>query len=583
MQRTATVGGLWMLGGVLALLLGGAPPAAADTAMRLRGVWLGEARAAGGAPAALSMEVAPAPGGAGLDVRGWREGPAGRAAWGGLGRVEGADLVVEARPSPGIAGALGGAGGGAPLRGRWTLTPGGALVGGWTAPGAATEVLHQRPALAPSLPQGELHWARGGFVEGADRCPMLHANDPEVITSIDGDRVIAASTLSPAGRAEPRAHLDHAFQGRFRIFASNQNRAGRALHQVIVLFAPGDAPARVRIHALASAATGEAPYRDFQLPDEVIERDPVRPRPSGPGDAAASAALRGWRPSDAGALGWADRAEGVRSNPARARSGSPSTPDEVVVPPRRAVALLVRPVLPRQERMTHADLVAEAPVQAAVLYLPAAPDAAALERALRAGRLLPRGPEDREPSPPGATSGALIFGRVAGVVAASTWSGTLANDADGRALLATPGTWRFGWNALRGAEAERMAGPMLARNPSSAYRAWGSYGAELRLAAPLENPTATAQRVAVYLDSLAAPAAPRAFRGTFEVVVEDGRAARPPSAWVHVLQRSGARGATPLVDVVVPPGARRVVRLRTIFSANNQAPHALRVEVTPAP
>ena len=89
--------------------------------------------------------------------------------------------------------------------------------------------------------------------------------------------------------------------------------------------------------------------------------------------------------------------------------------------------------------------------------------------------------------------------------------------------------------------------------------------------------------MAVLLESLAAPAPARALRGTFEVAVREGGAAPPARTWVHVVQRSGAQGTTPLVEVVVPPGARRLVRLRTVFAANNQAPHALRIAVTQAP
>lgn len=531
----------------------GSPPPVED----LAGVWSGAAVLGGGAPAHARLAVTVT--GGGLQAEGVVTQPDGRAAlrWEAPARLNGDTVVVEGlRLAAGITGVLAAAET-ETLAGRWTLTADGALVGGlMRADGRPLTSERLRRAARTSVTAGAgdaLRWVGGGFVEGDERCPQLHANDPEIITSIDQQQVIAVSTLEPAGRAHPSAHLGHAFTGRFRIFASNQNRTGRVIHQVIALHAPGSAPVRVRVRALTSFATGEAPYRDWSLPDERVTVDPVGQATSGPGDAAASAALRGWRRG----------------------------PAEVVVAPGASRLLLTLPVPVGHERMTHAELVADAPVQAAVLYLSVAPDAAALERALRAGRLLPRSAHDREPTPPGATSGALIYGRVAGVVAASTWAGRVTNDDAGLAFVTTPGAWRFGWNALRGPDAERMVAPMLARNPSSAYRAWGSYGAELRLELPLENPTATPARVAVFLESLAAPAQARAFRGTFEVTELDGAAAT--RTWVHVIQRAGARGRTPLAALTLAPRARRAVGIRTVYSANNQTPHALRIEVGALP
>ena len=178
--------------------------------------------------------------------------------WSGDGHVDSAGLTCEIDDTPGFAGALAGLLG-TRGSGRYELLGGGRLEGGFTsARGSPTERLARTTRSASAGPEA----LEGAFATGADAVPQLNANDPECLTTLSHDRVIEVSTLAPAGRAHPDAHLDYAFEGRFRVFVSNQNRTGAPVHQVIALHAPGDRAVSVRVLTLASTRTDEAPYRD---------------------------------------------------------------------------------------------------------------------------------------------------------------------------------------------------------------------------------------------------------------------------------------------------------------------------------
>jgi hypothetical protein len=480
-----------------------------------------------------------------------------RTEWRGMARRSGEVLNVDLWSSAGMVGVL--TGGGGPLgRGRFRIA-GDALLGGWTlGPHSGREVWVREGTCCDDVrPNHGPEPAEGTFGAGRDAWPQLNANHPEVLTEASDTRGLVVTTLSPAGRADAAAHLDHTFAQPFRVFVSNQNRTSGALWQVIALVADSQATVELRVAALASASTREAPYRDLGplTSAEIVEAAPLTvARASGPGEAAASRALR----------------------------GEIDGPQRLSLPPGQVTLLSVRRLAPREERMTHADLIPDGPVRAAVLYLPGPrPSAQRVALALRHGRRVARSAHDHVPSPPGATSGALIFGRVSGVVAASEWSGRLTNDRAGELFLTLPGESRaFLWNAKHGALGQAQAAPLLARLPDSAYRSWGNYGAAFALEAVLRNPTDAAQRVELLLDSPGSGSA-RALRQGFALELEGPAGVERRS--VRVSQRMGVQGREPLLRVDVPAGSVRVLRLRAVYSANNTAPNPLRLRVTPAP
>jgi hypothetical protein len=477
--------------------------------------------------------------------------------WFGVLRAEGEGLRVTMNRSRGLVGSLLGRSTPASGEGRYVLDAG-ALVGTWRLGDQfGRDVFVRDDETLPALRAAVLNEpVEGAFGQGEEAWPQLNANDPEILTSVAGGRVLVASTLSPQGRADPAVHLDRAFDQPFRIFASNQNRTGRTIWQVVALANPGQVPVRVAVEALASAATPEAPYRDLGLTaphESVREVFDSASGASGPGDRASGAAL----------LGESDG------------------PGSVVVPAGGVALLSVRRVPHRAERMLHAHLRPDGAVRAAVLYLPRGrPTLDRVTTALASGRRVPRSQHDHEPSLPGATSGALIFGRVSGVVAASAWQGVLTNDAERRVYLTVPGDERsFLWNGKHGDVGQAQSGEVVARVPSSAYRSWGNYGGSFEIGAALRNPTDQAVVVSFLVDSPGRGRA-RALRQLFELVVrgpagEGRRLAR-------VSQRMGTRGSKPLFEVEVPPGSLRRVQLRAVYAANNTAPNPLRLAVRPA-
>lgn len=128
---------------------------------------------------------------------------------------------------------------------------------------------------------------------------QLNDSHPEDLLTWDETHAIAASTLPSLGRSHPRAHQDVVFEGEGSIFSSHRNLTGQPLHQDLVLFNPTGRIVHVRVHALASTTTAEAPYRtgwlDFlyepaqraTLPDSGLRRS------YGPGERTARRILQG--------------------------------------------------------------------------------------------------------------------------------------------------------------------------------------------------------------------------------------------------------------------------------------------------
>jgi hypothetical protein len=480
--------------------------------------------------------------------------PSETARWTGTATLDTHTVRIDISGARGIAGGLSNATSASGLA-RYTLA-GDTLLGGWELAGeSAREVLTRAESERQTLrPRGPLEPADGAFGAGSDAWPQLNANHPEILTSVAEGRVLVVSTLAPEGKADPGAHLDHTFDRRFRIFASNQNRTGRRIWQVLALFNPGTQTVRVRVGALASASTRAAPYTDlaWATPDEVVDDDVLRA--SGPGETASTRALL----------------------------GTASGPLAYQVPPGGVALISVRPLENREERMTHAHLYPDGPVAAAVLYLPGSqPSTAQVKQALRSGHRVPRSEHDHQPTPPDATRGALIFGRVSGVVAASHWEGTLTNDSERKVFLTLPGEERsFLWNAKHGTVGRAQAGRVLTRLPDSAYRSWGNYGGSFALRAPLRNPTEFPQRIAIFIDSPGSGRA-RALRQGFELRVEGPNGVE--RRFARVSQRMGTRGQTPLFVVEVPAASARLVTLRAVYAANNTAPNPVRLEVLGSP
>ncbi|MBM3274410.1 MAG: DUF3370 family protein [Candidatus Sericytochromatia bacterium] len=394
-----------------------------------------------------------------------------------------------------------------------------------------------------SLPdRAEFSPGAGGVLPlpgGLDHVQVLNSNHPEIVVGAG----ISISTLPLAGEA----HLTHAFEGDFEIFAHHQNRSGGKLHQAVVLYNPGSAPVTVDVGTSASYDTASAIYLD--LPFLKVGKGPLSRISSGPGAKTSGAILRG---------------EGN------------VPPRKIEIPPGAYHVLHTKAFMPFNELTSQFRLKSSGPVHAAVLFDRREPTPEAAAAMLGAGTRL-----ERTKSDPPATDGR--YGRVGGVQVGARWQGTLTTEDGKRFVLPGPAQARAylvdGVMKNTQGTGQDQSAPLLLRYPTSAVRSHANYGVEYELTVPLENRSDRPQRVRFYMDSPTAGNGVffRSFRGL--LAFEDREVGR--TSYVHVGQQPKERGTTPLHEVVVPPGATRELRVRLIYPADATPPQVLRVDASP--
>jgi len=416
-----------------------------------------------------------------------------------------------------------------------------------------------------------------------DSVPVFNSNSPEKV----GGEGILLSTFPPEGMADPAAHLDFGFSGRFDVFAHHVFQAIapedlRSLYLGIVVHNPSDVP--ITLDVIEAASYLSQPDAPFFPLDPLLE-NPDGDVFAGPGSRVASDILRG-----------------------RQRLGLPPV---VTIPPGEEVLLLNAPIPvatlepPLNGRSTLMRLRSNGTVYVASLAMLAPTSDSGEERPptldewrslLQTGRLSE--PRDRPPTPFDVT-GEFRYGRVAGVSIGSRWQATLADTADQQFLNIPPlGTaTSFGLSTLvRGQQGtgQVQSAPMAVRYPDTAYQAHGNYGVEYDLLLPLHNPTDAEQQVIVRLqtpikeDTLSQEGlrffnplpTSTFFRGTVEVRYQDDDG-RFQTQYYHLVQRRGDLGE-PLVQLAIAPGQRRPVRVRFIYPADSTPPQVLTIQtITP--
>jgi hypothetical protein len=447
----------------------------------------------------------------------------------------------------------------------------------------------QAQAQAPAAPAAEVVRPQDvrPLPNGLDSVPVFNSNSPELVLQ-EG---ILLSTLSPEGKAQPTAHLDFTFDGRFDIFAHHIAKADppedlRSLYLGILIHNPSDQTVTVNLLQGASyLSQPDAPFFDI---------DPFQDNPdggvyAGPGSRAMSDVLRGRRQD--------------------------SLPEQVVIPAGESRMLMNLPIPvktldpPINGRSSLLRLRSDGPVQLASMALFARPSgdnpdgpegkaeaeiAPSLEdwQALAlAGQIA--GPRDRTPTPIG-EPGNVIYGRVAGVAEGSRWRATLSDRPDFHLNIPAPGgAFSYGLatlNAGRQGTGQNQSARMLRRYPDTAYQAHGNYGIEYDLSLPLINPTDEVQRVTLALETpikedvlaqdglrfFVERAKPTFFRGTVRVrYVDDQR--RPRTRYVHLVQKRGEQGK-PLVELNLQPGEHRLLRFDFLYPPDATPPQVLTVQ-----
>jgi hypothetical protein len=343
------------------------------------------------------------------------------------------------------------------------------------------------------------------------------------------------------------------------------------------LYNPGKEPVTVDILQAASyLSQPDAPF--IELPSQVDNS--AGTVYAGPGDRAMSDVLRSRRQAD--------------------------FPAQLVIPPQQSQLLLNLPIPvrtlepPINGRSTLMRLRSDGTVYAASLahYAPVTPDgnerAPTLEewqQLLDKGELA--GPRDRVPTPPEATTGNIIYGRVAGVAQGSEWQAQLVDSPAVQSLnipqpgqafsypLSTVPRGTFGTGQIQSAR-------MLVRYPDTAYLANGNYGVQYSLTLPLVNPTNDTQTVALTIQTplkedqsqqglrfLEPPAKQVFFRGTVQIRYNDD-AGLPRTRYVHLVQQRGQQGE-PLVTLKMPPLNQRLVQVDFLYPPDATPPQVLTV------
>jgi Protein of unknown function (DUF3370) len=437
------------------------------------------------------------------------------------------------------------------------------------------KVVAQTPKPAPQeiVQAGEVRALPGKL----DTIPVFNSNSPEWIKN-EG---ILLSTFPATGKKTPNAHLNFPLLGRFDLFAHHYTHTPKDLQTLyigVMLHNPSNKPVTVDVSQAASYLMTDAPF--VTLPPYIENNDGKAF--SGPGARAVADVLRGVRQKD-----WTAK---------------------LVIPPKQNRMLLNHPIpvrglsKPVNGRSSFMRLQSSGKIYAASLAMFAKKNTDGSDRAptlLEWQNLLNNGnfagPRDKTPTPPDATAGNLIYGRVAGVSQGSRWSATLADTASKSPLLTIPVPNKaisYGLVTLRGGRLgteQNQTAKMLVRYPDTAYEAHGNYGVEYNLNLPLSNNTAKAQTVAVTLEtplkedklskgglrfrnpSLDFPF----FRGTVRVKYIDDQG-KQVNRYVHLWHRTG-QALEPLVKLTMPANTRRQVQVDLIYPPDSTPPHVLTI------
>ena len=423
--------------------------------------------------------------------------------------------------------------------------------------------------------------------------PVFNSNSPELV----GEPGILLSTFPPEGMAEPEAHLNFSFEGRFDVFAhhvykaldydSDEPQLLDSLYLGVLLHNPGEVPVTVR--TLSGASYLSQPDAPFVPLPSFVRFSPRFPVFAGPGSRAMGDILQGKR--------------------------SDILPPVMTIAPGESELLMNVPIpireldLPINGRSTLALLESSGPVHVAslaqIVELDAQgeevpPSLASWKQMLQADGLA--GPRDRAPAPlPLAEGVQLIYGRVAGVSEGSAWEATLADTdsddaSDGAAKLTIPAAgeaFAYGISLLVGGTmgtGQVQTAPMLVRYPDTAYQAHGNYGVRYSLDMPLHNPTDEAQTVDVILQTaikedelsegglrfLEPPAPQTFFRGPVQVRYQSDRGL-PVVRNVHLVQQRGQQ-AEPLVTIGLEASETRMVSVDLLYPADSTPPQVLTVK-----
>lgn len=415
-----------------------------------------------------------------------------------------------------------------------------------------------------------------------DQIPVFNSNSPEKVLKPG----ILLSTFPPQGKKIPAAHLNFPFQGRFDVFAHHVAQAPsaddlRTLYLGILLHNPDQKA--VKINVLQGASYLSQPDAPFiQLP--AFSQNILGQVFAGPGDRVVNDILRGRRKK--------------------------IFPNQIIIPPGQSRMLLNAPIPvkeltpPLNGRSTLARLHSSGKVYAASLAMFAPTNGNGQERAPNLKEWLNlldnsgvAGPRDKAPTPPNATNGGIIYGRVAGVAQGSQWRALITDNSKVKYLtIPQPGkAYSYPLSTVPGGTLgtkQIHSAKMLVRYPDTAYSAHGNYGIQYSLQLPLHNKSKVSQRVNVSMQTplkeenlsksglrfFNTPTPQVFFRGTIRLGYKND-AGKSQTRYVHLVQTRGQQGK-PLATLNIPPGDRRLVKVDFLYPPDATPPQVLTVSTS---
>ena len=398
-----------------------------------------------------------------------------------------------------------------------------------------------------------------------DDVPVFNSNSPELVRK-EG---ILLSTFPPTGKANPQAHLNYAFNGRFDIFshhlarAENSSETNLSLYQGLILHNPTSNPVKVSILQAASyLGNPDAPF--ISLPD-VLDNNNGSVY-SGPGSRVMGDILRG-----------------VKQD---------SFPNEIIIPPTSNHILFNQPIPVKRApasngRSTMIRLRSDGNLYVANLALKSSqpPTLNAWLNLLSQGDFAQ--PRDSTPTPLDPPQEPTVFGRVGGISLGSQWQTRITeNDQDylkipeaGKGFSYVLGTLHL----ITLSTGQIQSAPMVKRYQDTAYFAHSNYGVEYKLTLPLKNTGDEVQTVEMLLQTplkdeggnerllfLNPQVEQIFFRGTVRLTEGDN------VKYFHLVQRRGQPGET-LVTLRLQPGEIREVNLDFIYPPDVTPPQVLTV------
>ncbi|MFN4279691.1 DUF3370 domain-containing protein [Thermosynechococcus sp.] len=441
---------------------------------------------------------------------------------------------------------------------RWRLGSGAALV-----------ILS--PVLAQTLATIERPQRVLPLPGALDQVPVLNSNSPEVVQRGG----ILLSTFPPAGKANPKAHLNFAFRDRFDIFAHHiakplDPQDLTPLYLGILAYNPGPKPVTVNlIHAASYLSQPQAPFR----PLPAQQANDLGQIFAGPGDRVMLDILQQRRQP-----GWP--AQIVISPGSYALIANLPIPVEGLDPPLNGRSLLIR-----------ARSSGEIYLASLARFGKEPPTLEQWQQTLLEGELVT--PRDRPPTPPH-QGGSIVYGRVAGVALGSRWH----NPQQQPIPIPEVGTaFSYPISSLvagRLGTGQIQTAPLVRRYPDTAYAAHGNYGVEYDLILPLQNTGDRPQRVRLALQTplkfdapgeglrfFAEPPNRIFFRGSVRLRFRDDHGT-PQSRIIHLVQRQGQQGED-LVRLTLQPQEIRRVQFTLLYPPDATPPQVLTIETLADP